>query len=81
MNEEVEVYPAGFGKRTADDAFHSEQRKTQQTKWLVLSVSFLMIILPLLLYIWTRPPVYQSRSIIHFSYPVKLGQEMADVPY
>ena len=80
MNEEVEVYPAGFGAKPAMGTNHSEQKRAQKTKWLVLTVTFLLIVVPLLLYVWSRPSVYQSRSIIHFSYPVQLGQEMADVP-
>ena len=80
MNDEVDVYPAGFGVRQEGQTQHMEHQKRQRSKWIVLGGTFFTILLPSLLFIWTRPDIYQSQSIIHFRYSVQLGQDMADVP-
>ena len=80
MNEKVEVYPAGFatGHPSQDDT--EQNNKVQRQRWWILAGTFLVILLPAFLYIWTRPAVYQSQALIHFSYPSQIGREMADVP-
>ena len=81
MTKNIDVLPAGMGS----DQLNEEQnllatKKIQRQRWMVLVGSFVLVLLPALLVIWTRPPTYQSQAMIHFSYSSAVGSEMPDVP-
>ncbi|MDN4502242.1 hypothetical protein QX776_07495 [Alteromonadaceae bacterium BrNp21-10] len=65
---------------THDVSVEINNLKLQRQKWTLLSAIFLLSLTLSLLWVWLRPPVYQSQAIIHFTYPQQMGRELAAVP-
>lgn len=80
MSEKVQVYPAGIEQAHFHHDDNASFKAAKRLRWWVLIGTFCVLTIVSLLYIWTRPAIYQSESIIHFSYPSVLGVELADVP-
>ena len=80
MRENVEVIPPAFGPTGADPAAAEEAKKLQRHRWKVLVGTFLLVFAGSMIWIWSRPAIYQSQAIIHFSYPQQLGQELSTIP-
>lgn len=80
FNENVEVMPPHFSGNEQDPSAGEEAKKLQKQKWLVLSVTFLIVLIIGLIWVWSRPAIYQSQAIIHFSYAQQLNREQATVP-
>ena len=80
MRENVEVIPPAFGPSGTDQAAAEEAKKLQRHRWKVLVGTFLLVSAGAMIWIWSRPAIYQSQAIIHFTYPQQLGQELSTVP-
>ncbi len=61
--------------------FDSDYRaaRVRRRQWQVLTGTFLITLAIGLLFVWLRPPIYQSLSILHFSYPKPLAGELNSV--
>lgn len=80
FSENVEVIPPQFGADSTDMRSQQEAKKLQKQKWWVLSISFLVVFVVAMIWIWSRSPIYQSQAIIHFSYAQQLNNEQTAVP-
>jgi len=80
FNENVEVMPPQFSAGGQDPSTEKEAKKLQKQKWLVLTATFLIVIVIGLAWVWARSPIYQSQAIIHFSYAQQLNNEQTAVP-
>ena len=52
----------------------------QRNKWRVLGITFTIVFMVLLVGVWTRPAIYQSQALLHFSYAQSIGQSTSLVP-
>lgn len=52
----------------------------QRKKWRVLGISFITVLVLLLIGVWSRPAIYQSQALLHFSYVQPLEQSSLLVP-
>lgn len=52
----------------------------QRKKWLVFGLSFLIVLFSSLLIVWTKPAIYQSQALIHFSYLQPINQSHTLMP-
>ena len=80
FNGKVEVTPSQFVTGNADMRSEEEARKLQKQKWLVLSLTFLVVFVAALAWIWSRAEIYQSQAIVHFSYAQQHNTEQSTVP-
>ena len=80
LRENVEVIPPMFGSSGTDQAAAEEAKKMQRHRWKVLVGTFLLVFVGAMAWIWSRPAIYQSQAIIHFTYPQQLGQDLSTVP-
>lgn len=80
FSENVEVMPPQFSAGEQDPSTAKEAKKLQKQKWLVLTATFLIVIIIGLAWVWARSPIYQSQAIIHFSYAQQLSNEQTAVP-
>ncbi|MDO6694304.1 hypothetical protein Q4574_13500 [Aliiglaciecola sp. 3_MG-2023] len=80
FSENVEVIPPQFGTDSSDRRSEEESKKLQKQKWWVLSLSFLLVFVVAMIWIWSRSPIYQSQAIIHFSYAQQLNNQQTAVP-
>ncbi|WP_342805930.1 hypothetical protein [Alteromonas sp. M12] len=80
FSENVEVIPPQFGTDSMDRRSEEESKKLQKQKWWVLSISFMLVFVVAMIWIWTRSPIYQSQAIIHFSYAQQLNNQQTAVP-
>lgn len=80
FSDNVEVISPSFGNDGQDRVSALESKKLQKQKWLVLALSFLIVSVIGLVWVWSRPPIYQSQAIIHFSYAERLNNQQAAVP-
>jgi succinoglycan biosynthesis transport protein ExoP len=80
FSNKVDVLPQQYAM--GDDQHQSEQQAKglQRQRWRVLIVSFLVVLVAALGWIWSRPEIFQSQAIIHFSYPQQIGKELSTVP-
>lgn len=79
FSENVEVISPQFGGDNSDQRVAEEAKKLQKHKWLVLSMTFLVVLVVALIWVWSRPPIYQSQAILHFSYASQLSDEQSSV--
>jgi len=61
------------------DASDVEHKRIQKRRWQVLIGMFLLVLIITNVLIWSQAPVYQSQSILHFSYKSKTDQGFADL--
>jgi len=61
------------------DASDLEHKRIQKRRWQVLIGMFLLVLIITNVLIWSQAPVYQSQSILHFSYKSKTDQGFADL--
>ncbi len=61
------------------DASDVEHKRIQKRKWQVLIGIFLLVLMIANALIWSQAPVYQSQSILHFSYKSKTDQGFAEL--
>ena len=80
FNGKVEVTPSQFVTGNADMRSEEEAKKLQKQKWLVLSLTFLVVFAAALAWIWSRPEIFQSQAIVHFSYAQQHNTEQSTVP-
>ncbi|MFA3790889.1 tyrosine-type recombinase/integrase [Aliiglaciecola sp. SL4] len=80
FSENVEVIPPPFSTESSDRRSEEESKKLQKQKWWVLSISFLLVFVVAMIWIWSRSPIYQSQAIIHFSYAQQLNNQQTAVP-
>ena len=80
FKNKVDVLPPMYSK--ADDGINSSRdvENLQKQRWWVLLGTFLLLFILANIYIWSRPEIYQSKAILHFSYPQQIGQELSTVP-
>lgn len=79
FSENVEVISPQFGGDNSDQRNAEEAKKLQKHKWLVLTITFLTVLVAGLVFVWSRPPIYQSQAILHFSYASQLTDEQSSV--
>lgn len=80
FNENVEVMPPQFSAGGQDPSIAEEAKKLQKQKWLILTATFLLVIVIGLAWVWARSAIYQSQAIIHFSYAQQLNNQQTAVP-
>lgn len=80
FNDKVEVTPSQFVAGNADRRSEEEAKKLQKQKWLVLTITFLVVFAAAMGWIWSRAEVYQSQAIVHFSYAQQHNTEQSTVP-
>lgn len=80
FGQNVDVIPPNYANSANEHLAKLEEQTLQKNKWKVLLVTFLLVLLPTLGWIWSQPAVYQSVSVIHFSYPQQIGLELSTVP-
>ena len=61
------------------DTSDAEHKRFQKRKWQVLVGTFLLVLICANAVIWSQAPVYQSQSILHFSYKSKTEQGFAEL--
>lgn len=67
----------------SDNADHINEQHTvalQRKKWRVLVISFFSVLTILLIGVWSRPAIYQSQALLHFSYVQQLDESALLVP-
>lgn len=80
FSNKVDVIPPHY-EMGADQHQNEQQAKgLQRQRWRVLVISFLVVLVAALSWIWSRPEIFQSQAIIHFSYPQQIGKELSTVP-
>jgi uncharacterized protein involved in exopolysaccharide biosynthesis len=80
FNDNVEVISPQLDTGHAAAQAAAEAKALQRHKWGVLFGSFLLVFTSLSVWVWSRPPVFQSQAILHFSYAQQLSNEQATVP-
>ncbi len=80
FEENVEVLPPNFGGPQTDQNQVKEAKALQKQKWIVLTSVFTLVMVIGLGWVWSRPAIYQSQAIIHFSYAQPLSNEQTAVP-
>lgn len=80
FNDKVEVTPSQFVAGNADRRSEEDAKKLQKQKWLVLTITFLVVFVAAMGWIWSRAEVYQSQAIVHFSYAQQHNTEQSTVP-
>lgn len=79
FSENVEVISPQFGGDNSNQQQAEEAKKLQKHKWLVLTITFVVVLGAALTWVWSRPPIYQSQAILHFSYASQLTDEQSSV--
>jgi len=80
FNDNVKVTPSQFVAGNIDSQAEQDAKALQTQKWWVLGITFLVVLVVGMIWVWTRSPVYQSQAIIHFSYGQQVNSEQAAVP-
>ncbi|WP_158972803.1 tyrosine-type recombinase/integrase [Paraglaciecola sp. L3A3] len=75
----VEYIPNQSFNNSSPDNSEQEAKKIQQQKWRVLFGTFIIIAVLANTWIWTRPPVFESQAILHFSFPSQTELEFSQV--
>ncbi|AGH47689.1 tyrosine-type recombinase/integrase [Paraglaciecola psychrophila] len=79
FNNKIDYMPnqpfSGVGTNASD----VEHKRIQKRRWQVLIGMFLLVLIITNALIWSQAPVYQSQSILHFSYKSKTDQGFADL--
>jgi succinoglycan biosynthesis transport protein ExoP len=79
FNNKVDYMPNQPFSGVGTDASDVEHKRIQKRKWQVLIGMFLLVLIIANALIWSQAPVYQSQSILHFSYKSKTDQGFADL--
>ncbi|GAA0855188.1 hypothetical protein [Aliiglaciecola litoralis] len=80
FNDNVEVISPQFDTGRSDAIAAAEAKKLQKQKWWVLLGTFTLVMVGLLIWVWSRAPIFQSQAILHFSYAQQISEEQAAVP-
>lgn len=80
FEQNVDVIPPHYSQSANEHMEKLEAQKMQKNKWRVLLLTFFIVLLPALIWIWSQPAIYQSQAIIHFTYPQQIGRELSTVP-
>jgi succinoglycan biosynthesis transport protein ExoP len=79
FNNKIDYMPNQPFSGVGTDAFDVEHKRIQKRRWQVLIGMFLLVLIITNALIWSQAPVYQSQSILHFSYKSKTDQGFADL--
>jgi succinoglycan biosynthesis transport protein ExoP len=79
FNNKIDYMPNQPISGVGTDAFDLEHKRIQKRRWQVLIGMFLLVLIITNALIWSQAPVYQSQSILHFSYKSKTDQGFADL--
>ena len=71
----AEVLPPLFGQQGSDLGDPHAEKRLETLRWLVLSATFLVVLLLGMIYVWSRPALYQSKAILHISYVSATGED------
>lgn len=80
FRSKVDVLPPMYSKQGDGVNSSAETAELQKQRWWVLLGTFMLVLILANIYVWSRPEIYQSKAIIHFSYPQQMGQELSTVP-
>lgn len=80
FSNKVDVIPPHYAMGADQHQSEQQAKGLQRQRWRVLVVSFLIVLVAALAWIWSRPEIFQSQAIIHFSYPQQIGKELSTVP-
>lgn len=80
FSQKVDVIPAQINSDDKERIAQVEANKLQRLRWMVLLLSFTAVAIILLIWVWSKPPQFQSQAILHFSYPQSASQEQSAVP-
>lgn len=79
FDSKVDYMPNHPFSGVGTDASDVEHKRIQKRKWQVLIGMFLLVLIIANTLIWSQAPVYQSQSILHFSYTSKTDQGFANL--
>lgn len=79
FNNKVDYMPNQAFSSASIDPSDAEHKLFQKRKWQVLIGTFLLVLICANVVIWSQAPVYQSQSILHFSYQSKIDQGFAEL--
>jgi succinoglycan biosynthesis transport protein ExoP len=79
FNNKIDYMPNHPFSGVGTDASDLEHKRIQKRRWQVLIGMFLLVLIITNVLIWSQAPVYQSQSILHFSYKSKTDQGFADL--
>lgn len=80
FSNKVDVIPPHYAMGADQHQSEQQAKGLQRQRWRVLVVSFLVVLVAALAWVWSRPEIFQSQAIIHFSYPQQIGKELSTVP-
>lgn len=80
FSSKVDVIPVHNSIGADHQQSQYEAKRIQRQRWKVLLSSFFLVLIVGLVWVWSRPAIYQSQAIIHFSYPQQIGKELSTVP-
>lgn len=77
FSRNVDVLPPDYDqeKNGREDA-----KRIQSLRWRVLAGTFLLFAAVSLIWVWSRPAIFQSQAILHFTYPEQIGRELSTIP-
>jgi succinoglycan biosynthesis transport protein ExoP len=79
FNNKVDYMPNQSFSGVGSDASDVDHKRIQKRKWQVLIGIFLLVLIIANIFTWSQAPVFQSQSILHFSYKSKTDQGFADL--
>jgi succinoglycan biosynthesis transport protein ExoP len=79
FNNKVDYMPNQQFSGVGIDASNVEHKQIQKRQWQVLIGTFLLVLMITNALIWSQAPVYQSQSILHFSYKSKTDSGVAEL--
>lgn len=79
FNNKVDYIPNQPFTQSFNDNSEQAFKKLQSQKWWVLTGVFLLVAVVANILIWTRPPIFESKAILHFSFPSQTELEFSQV--
>ena len=79
FDNKVDYMPNQPFSNATIDTSDAEHKLFQKRKWQVLIGSFLLVLICANAVIWSQAPVFQSQSVLHFSYKSKTDQGFAEL--
>jgi len=79
FNNKVDYMPNQPFSSVGIEASDAEHKLHQKRKWQVLVGIFLLVLISANGVIWSQSPVFQSQSVLHFSYKSKIDQGFAEL--
>lgn len=76
----AEVLPPLFDQQGDNFSDPYAEKRLQTLRWMVLLGAFFVVLVIGMIYVWSRPALFQSKAILHFSYVSAKGGESETIP-